>query len=78
MGKRYASPVKAAYLSDIVQQTNRVISLPGLVVMDWLHQAPTARQNKWYQTEPDEKLAGSVWLTGPEVCRKLKGSVARA
>ena len=24
MGKRYAPPVKAAYLSDIVQQTNRV------------------------------------------------------
>ena len=27
MGKRYGPPAKAAYLSDIVQQTNRVISL---------------------------------------------------
>ena len=33
--------------------------------MDWLHQA---------QTEPDEKVAGSVWLPGPEVCRKLQES----
>ena len=47
---------------------NSIMSL-----MDWLHQAQTARQ-KLYQTEPDEKAAGSVWLPGPEVCRKLEGS----
>ena len=44
--------------------------------MDWLHQAQTARQNhaRRSQTEPDEKVAGSVWLPGPKVCRKLEGS----
>ena len=26
------------------------------------------------QTEPDKKIAGSSWLPGPEVCRKLKVS----
>ena len=29
-------------------------------------------QTKSYQTEPDEKAAGFVWLLGPEVCRKLE------
>ena len=38
--------------------------------MDWLHKA----QTKSYQTEPDEKAAGSIWLPGPEICRKLEGS----
>ena len=31
-------------------------------------------QTKSCQTEPDEKVAGSVWLPGPKVCRKLEGS----
>ena len=31
-------------------------------------------QKKSCQTEPEEKVAGSVWLPGPEVGRKLKGS----
>ena len=31
-------------------------------------------QTKSYQTEPGEKAADSVWLPGPEVCRKLEGS----
>ena len=31
-------------------------------------------QTKSCQTEPDEKVAGSVWLPGPEVWRKLEGS----
>ena len=31
-------------------------------------------QIKSYQTEPDEEVAGSVWLPGPEVGRKLEGS----
>ena len=30
-------------------------------------------QTKSCQTEPDEKVAGSVWLPGPKVCRKLEG-----
>ena len=31
-------------------------------------------QTKSCQMEPDEKIAGSVWLPGPKVCRKLEGS----
>ena len=27
-----------------------------------------------HETEPEVKVAGSVWLPGPEVCRKLEGS----
>lgn len=41
--------------------------------MPWLHQGPDC-QTKLCQTEPDEKVAGSIWLPGPEVCRKLEGS----
>ena len=29
---------------------------------------------KSYQTEPAEKVPGSVWLPRPKVCRKLEGS----
>ena len=42
-------------------------------LMPWLHQSPDS-QTKSCQTEPDEKVAGSVWLPGPKVCRKLEGS----
>ena len=31
-------------------------------------------QTKSCQTVPDQKNAGSIWLLGPEVCRKLEGS----
>ena len=34
----------------------------------------TPSQTKSNQKEPDEKVTGSVWLPGPEVCRKLEGS----
>ena len=38
--------------------------------MDWLQQGPDI-QTKFV---PDKKVAGSVWLPGPKVCRKLEGS----
>ena len=41
--------------------------------MVWLHQDPTS-QTKSSQTEPDQKMAGSIWLPAPKVCRKLEGS----
>ena len=41
--------------------------------MVWLHQDQTS-QTKSSQTEQDQKMAGSIWLPGPEICRKLKGS----
>ena len=28
-----------------------------------------------HETEPEVKVAGSVWLPGPEVCRKLEGQI---
>ena len=31
-------------------------------------------QTKLSQTEQDQNTAGSIWLPGPEVCRKLQGS----
>ena len=31
-------------------------------------------QTKSCQTEPDEKVAGSVWLPGPKIGRKIEGS----
>ena len=70
MGKRYASPVKAAYLSDIVQQTNRVISLPGLVVMDYTKPLLPDKINGTRQSQmknllvlsglQDQKFAGNL------------------
>ena len=38
--------------------------------MVWLHQGQTS-QTKSSQTEQDRKMAGSIWLPGPEVSRKL-------
>ena len=39
----------------------------------WLHHDQTSK-TKSSQTEPDQKMAGSIWLPGPEVYRKLQGS----
>ena len=41
--------------------------------MNWLRTSSPYNQTKSYLTEPDEKAAGSVWLPGPKVCRKLGG-----
>ena len=40
------------------------------LLMKWLHQD----QTKSSQTEPDQKMAGSIWLPAPEPCRKLETS----
>ena len=41
--------------------------------MVWLHQDQTS-QTKSSQTEPDQKMAGSIWLPAPEVAGELEGS----
>ena len=61
--------------SEILFKSTAQIRVPRCNgwLMVWLHQDQTS-QTKSSQTEPDQKMAGSIWLPAPEVCRKLETS----
>ena len=73
---RYLLPIAIQVCSKNLETSMSPLGKKQLIkgfIMVWLHQDQTS-QTKSSQTEPDQIMAGSIWLPAPEVCRKLEGS----